>query len=68
MGLHYVGDWHTHPELKPTPASLDISSMKDCFIKSIHELNYFVLTIVGTSPKKANIWVGLINDKKVINL
>src|SRR5690348_5325891 len=30
-GLHFVGDWHTHPEQHPEPSHLDASSMSECF-------------------------------------
>lgn len=46
-GLHYVGDWHTHPELDPRPSQQDLASMGNCFMKSKHALNGFVLVIVG---------------------
>jgi len=46
-GIHYVGDWHTHPEDRPTPSHIDIDSMKDCVTHSIHQLDAFVLVIVG---------------------
>jgi len=46
-GLHYVGDWHTHPERIPKPSALDIHSIQECVNKSRHTLNAFVLIIVG---------------------
>lgn len=47
-GLHYVGDWHTHPEPYATPSCEDLRSMRECVRKSRHRLNSFVLIIVGT--------------------
>jgi len=67
-GLHYVGDWHTHPEITPSPSIIDISSMKDCFIKSIHQLNYFILIIVGSSTDPLSIYVSLVNKNNVFQL
>jgi integrative and conjugative element protein (TIGR02256 family) len=66
-GLHYVGDWHTHPEEFPTPSYIDLESMKECFSKSKHELNNFMLIIVGNSDKYLNLWIGLINNHEIIS-
>jgi integrative and conjugative element protein (TIGR02256 family) len=46
--LHYVGDWHTHPQRRPLPSSLDLQSIAECVMKSRHHLNAFVLIVVGT--------------------
>jgi integrative and conjugative element protein (TIGR02256 family) len=46
-GLHFVGDWHTHPEARPTPSLQDLDSIAECFTKSDHGLNGFLLIIVG---------------------
>jgi integrative and conjugative element protein (TIGR02256 family) len=62
-GLHYVGDWHTHPESTPTPSSLDLTSMEDCFRKSRHELKAFLLVIVGRTAFPQGLWVGLHNSE-----
>lgn len=67
-GLHYVGDWHTHPQKLPLPSSLDIDSMKRCFRKSKHELEHFILIIVGQKSENENIWVGLVSEKSCINI
>lgn len=48
-GLHYFGDWHTHPQTVPTPSGTDLASMADLFVRSKHELNAFLMVIVGTS-------------------
>ena len=48
-GLHYFGDWHTHPQAVPTPSATDLASMADLFARSMHELNAFLMVIVGTS-------------------
>lgn len=62
-GLHYLGDWHTHPEMTPTPSSRDLTTMTDCFRKSKHELRAFLMVIVGLAPGDAGLWVGLIAEK-----
>jgi integrative and conjugative element protein (TIGR02256 family) len=48
-GLHYVGDWHTHPETYPGPSGVDIASISESVRKSMHALNGFLLVIVGQS-------------------
>ncbi|WP_394072902.1 Mov34/MPN/PAD-1 family protein [Xanthobacter autotrophicus] len=58
-GLHYVGDWHTHPESSPKPSSTDISSMKDMVSASRHELAGFLMMIVGTRPGPSGIWLSI---------
>ena len=58
--LHYVGEWHTHPETIPTPSPTDITSIKTCFQKSKHELQWFLMIIVGT--KSDSLYVGKVNS------
>jgi integrative and conjugative element protein (TIGR02256 family) len=61
--LHFVGDWHTHPELVPSPSGTDLASMQDCFKKSRHQLKSFVMAIVGQADFPEGLWVSL-HDKK----
>jgi integrative and conjugative element protein (TIGR02256 family) len=58
-GHHFVGEWHTHPEPSPTPSNLDLASMRDAFLKSGHELNYFITVIVGNRADKLALWVSV---------
>lgn len=46
-GLHYVGDWHTHPEKNANPSSIDKATIADCTQKSSHGLQGFFLAVVG---------------------
>lgn len=46
-GLHYVGEWHTHPEPQPTPSQRDEATMSSRVRQSVHQLNGFVFIIVG---------------------
>ena len=55
-GLHYLGDWHTHPEIKPTPSQIDLDSMQECFTKSRHEHHAFIMVIVGNGSND-NHWL-----------
>jgi len=62
-GLHFVGDWHTHPEPVPNPSETDLASMADCFNKSRHQLKSFVMVIVGQTDFPAGLWVSLHNKR-----
>lgn len=58
-GLHYVGDWHTHPEALPGPSGLDIASISDSVRKSTHALNGFLLVIVGQAEPPDGLLVSV---------
>ena len=58
-GLHYFGDWHTHPQPLPTPSSTDLASMADLFVRSKHELRAFLMVIVGTAGLSIGLHVSL---------
>lgn len=58
-GLHYFGDWHTHPEAVPTPSPTDLSTMVDLYTRSKHELNAFVMIIVGRAEFPEGVHVSL---------
>jgi len=62
LGFHFIGEWHTHPEDDPLASNLDLNSMYDSFIKSKHELNFFVMIIVGWHKPGLNLWIGLHNN------
>jgi integrative and conjugative element protein (TIGR02256 family) len=47
LGLHYVGDWHTHPESVATPSPIDRFTISDCSRRSTHKLAGFLLIVVG---------------------
>ncbi|WP_145397895.1 Mov34/MPN/PAD-1 family protein [Paracoccus sulfuroxidans] len=58
-GLHYLGDWHTHPQYVPIPSGTDLSSMADLFARSKHDLNAFLMVIVGTAEFPEGLHVSL---------
>jgi len=64
-GLHYVGDWHSHPELSPEPSSDDIDKILGIFGNSKHDLNCMVMLIVGTREAADGIWFGSVSDEGV---
>lgn len=63
-GLHYVGDWHTHPQSHPKPSQQDIKTINDIFTKSQHELKYFLFIILSNS-EFSNSYVAFANSNKV---
>lgn len=56
-GLHYVGDWHTHPENVPHPSQADIRSISEIVDKSTHSLPGFTMVIVGRAPIPQGLWI-----------
>jgi len=67
-GKHFVGDWHTHPEAIPSPSAEDVASMIDCFRKSRHELQAFIMIIVGTTEPPEGLFVCLVNENGINKL
>jgi len=43
----YFGEWHTHPENKPTPSSIDINMIKSQFFKNKINEPFLFLLIQG---------------------
>jgi len=68
LGLHFVGEWHTHPEHNPSPSRIDLNSMHDSFVKSKHELDAFVMIIVGSPKPDLCLWISLHNRNGYIKL
>lgn len=64
-GLHYVGDWHTHPERHPSPSPTDIASFQDMFRKSRHQLSNFVMFIAGTAEGNDGLYIALVDATSV---
>ena len=59
--LHYIGDWHTHPEPVPAPSYTDVKNFREIFRKSKHELSGFLMIIVGTLPAPEGLFVAIYN-------
>lgn len=57
--LHFVGDWHTHPQGAPEPSQKDIDSILDCYRKSRKGIRGFLLVIVGLDPFPTGLYVGM---------
>lgn len=67
-GLHYVGDWHTHPEPIPTPSFIDRTSIHDTFIKSRHNYAGILMIIVGQSDAPQGLYVAIADAKNLTQL
>ncbi|MBT3028022.1 MAG: Mov34/MPN/PAD-1 family protein [Candidatus Thiodiazotropha sp. (ex Ctena orbiculata)] len=67
-GLHYVGDWHTHPQPRPAPSRTDIQSFQEMFRRSRHQLKSFVMIIIGSDPGVDGLFVALCNDTSITPL
>jgi integrative and conjugative element protein (TIGR02256 family) len=68
QGLHFVGEWHTHPERRPQPSGADLHSMARCFASSKHTLRSFVMVIVGTAKWPDCLWVSLHRENTITRL
>ena len=60
-GLHYVGDWHSHPEARPQPSPRDLQTMGSRVRESIHGFGGFLFAIIGCDPLPAGLAV-LLHD------
>jgi integrative and conjugative element protein (TIGR02256 family) len=58
-GLHYIGDWHTHPEPMPTPSGIDRKSIHDTFTKSRHSYAGILMVIVGQTAAPDGLYVAI---------
>jgi integrative and conjugative element protein (TIGR02256 family) len=67
-GLHYVGEWHTHPVSRPVPSAKDRTTIASAFAKSKHGLQALILVIVGRRFDGEGLWVSLHNAKGSLRL
>jgi len=66
--LHFVGDWHTHPESEPSPSSADVEKASEIFKRSKHELNGLLMVIVGTKRFPGGLWVAWVKAAGLVVL
>lgn len=62
IGLHFFGDWHSHPQEYPKPSSIDLDNIKECFRQSSHDHSSFLLLIVGTDCDPSKLWLSQHNS------
>jgi integrative and conjugative element protein (TIGR02256 family) len=60
-GLHFIGNWHTHPQGFPSPSTVDIKNTAERFTLSKHTLTAFLLAVVGNAPFPQGLYLALIN-------
>ncbi len=58
-GLHFVGEWHTHPEPYPTPSGADLDSMKEMVTLSKHALSGYIMLILGTAAGYKGLYASI---------
>jgi proteasome lid subunit RPN8/RPN11 len=66
QGLHFIGDWHTHPEGIPRTSPSDVGSIRRAFEQSKHHLNGFVLLIAGTKAFPPGLYLALYDSHREI--
>ena len=64
-GRYFLGDWHTHPEGKPSPSAPDIQVIKEIYHSSENPGPGFLLVIVGTGSIRGSLSVSWCNDEVV---
>ena len=67
-GLHYIGDWHTHPESRPVPSRTDLDNFAEMVRLSRHHFGGFVMIVVGTSTPPEAFHVSICNGHDFLTL
>jgi hypothetical protein len=67
-GLHFVGDWHIHPEKYPSPINKDINYINNHFHLSCRKSWAFVIEIIGMEPEPQGLHVALFKGRLIIQL
>ena len=60
----YIGEWHTHPEDKPTPSSVDLQMITNQFARNVLNEPFLILLIQGLR----HLYVGLFDGRKLKHL
>ena len=58
-GLHYVGDWHTHPEAEPSPSGKDLNTIRSIFNQSDHSLRFMIHLILSSTGDVSRSFVAI---------
>lgn len=62
----YMGVWHTHPQLSPTPSATDIQDWRHSIASERTGSNYIFFLIAGTGYFK--VWIGDYSNFEIIEL
>jgi len=63
--INYLGEWHTHKEINPTPSGTDKQMIKNVFSNVALELDQIYLFIIGIQN---SIWLGKQEKKNLYKL
>lgn len=64
--IHYLGEWHTHPEKRPTPSIHDLHEWKRVLQNTVSDVNELFFVIIGTETTK--VWSGCLIHQKIVSL
>jgi len=67
-GLHYVGDWHTHPAPRGSASGPDFRSIGEVVRLSRHGFGAFLLIVAGTAPPPDGLAVYLHDGQRAHEL
>lgn len=54
----YIGEWHTHPEGKPKPSTVDSDSIKNNYHTALLVVPLLFMVIVGTQTLHISVYNG----------
>lgn len=57
QGRHAVGLWHTHPEMSPTPSSLDRETTREYLKSFLGQRSRYLMVIIGNRGKTPSMAV-----------
>jgi integrative and conjugative element protein (TIGR02256 family) len=63
--INYLGEWHTHKDIEPTPSVIDKEMIKDVFLDVGLEIDQIYLFIIGIEN---SIWIGKQKNKNLYKL
>ncbi|MBF8742173.1 Mov34/MPN/PAD-1 family protein [Pseudomonas guariconensis] len=58
--IDYLGEWHTHPEIKPSPSNIDIGEWSKVIKRQSKPMMFLILGLSGDT------WVGMSLGKQLI--
>lgn len=64
--IHYLGEWHTHPEPDPMPSSVDVGDWKRRLKADRFDADSLVFVIAGT--ESIGIWEGRRRSRSIRRL
>ena len=61
LGLHFVGYWHTHPELRPSLSSQDRAALRPLHDDPGIDLSRLVMVVIGGSRQRLGVQVSILD-------